>query len=382
MTKTLPLIVSTLGFVLTGCGDKHGTAPDAAPPVDAPSGPPRAVVVAGGPGHPGVLATLDPTSDPATLAVVMNAEPAMAIGEDPILRHFSGELFIVNRSDGNVTILNDQTLTFEEQLATGAGTNPRDVAVTGQKLYVATFGGKGLVMLTRGQAAVTTIDLSQDDPDGKPNCNSVYLAGSNLYVSCGLLDDTNNFVPRGPGKVYIVDTATNAIKTTLTLSTKNPIGVFEQIPTGAQHNPGDLLIPTVGVADGSGCVERITTGATPAPAGCMMTNTDLMGYASRIAFQIDVSEGLGITWIATATTPPKAELHAYDIPSSALWPGPLNATGETISDLAVCPHGEVVIADTTTDASGLRVYNNAAELTKAVLPIGLPPSSPHGIVCY
>jgi len=51
----------------------------------------------------------------------------------------------------------------------------------------------------------------------------------------GLLDDTNLLVPRGPGKVYVVDTATNAIKTPLTLSTNNPFGVFEQIPATARE---------------------------------------------------------------------------------------------------------------------------------------------------
>jgi hypothetical protein len=387
MTRTLPLIVSTLGLALTACGGNgnHEPAPDA-----APAGPPRAVVVSGdfGPGHPGVLSTLDP----ATLAVTMNAGPAMAVGDDPILRHFGGELFIVNRSDGNnITILDDQTLALKEQLGTGASSNPQDVAVHGNTLYVATFGGKGLVMLTRGQATVTTIDLSQEDPDGKPNCNSVYLAGSDLFVSCGLLDDTNKFVPRGPGKVYVIDTATNTIKTTLTLSTNNPFGVFEQIPAGAPNNAGDLLMPTVlfpvppSTALPTGCVERIATGATPAAAGCvpMMNNTDLMGYASRIAFLIDKVDAVAITWIATPTTFPKSDLRAYDMPTSALWAGPLNPSTEAISDLAVCPHGELVVADTTMDANGLRVYNSgAAEVTKAALPIGLPPNSTHGIVCY
>jgi len=388
MTNTLSLIASTLGLALTACGGNHGAAPDAAP-VDAPSGPPRAVVVTGdfGPGNPGVLSTLDP----ATLTVTTNVGPAMAVGDDPILRHFGGELFIVNRSDGNnVTILEDQTLALKEQLGTGAGSNPQDVAVHGQNLYVATFGGKGLVMLTRGQAAITTIDLSQDDPDGKPNCNSVFLVGSDLYVSCGLLDDANKFVPRGPGKVYVVDTATNAIKTTLTLSTKNPFGVFEQIPVTARpgQNPGDLLMPTVVFADGSGCVERIATGgATPVAAGCMpmMTNiTDLKGYASRLGFLIDLVDSAQITWIATPTTFPKADLRAYDMPTSALWAAPLNPSTEAIGDLAVCPGGELVVADTTANANGLRVYSgtSAAELTKSALPIGLPPNSTHGIVCY
>jgi DNA-binding beta-propeller fold protein YncE len=325
-----------------------------------------------------VLSTLDP----ATLTVMTNVGPALAVGDDPILRHFGGELFIVNRNDGNnVTILDDQTLALEEQLGTGPGTNPQDVAVLGRKLYVATFGGKGLVVLTRGGAAITTIDLSADDPDGKPNCNSIYLVGSDLYVSCGLLDDSvMSLPPRGPGKVYIVDTATSAIKATLTLGHKNPFGVFERIPASAPTGAGELLIPTVLFADGSGCVERITTGAPPAAAGCLVNNADLGGYASRIAFQID-KEG-AITWIAAPTTYPKADLRAYDMTISLLWAGPINAKAEAIGDVALCPSGELVVADTTLNANGLRVYDGAAELTKAALPIGLPPTSTHGLVCY
>jgi hypothetical protein len=182
----------------------------------------------------------------------------------------------------------------------------------------------------------------------------------------------------------------NAIKTTLTLSTKNPFGVFEQIPASARENAGDLLMPTVVFADGSGCVERIATGsATPASAGCvpmMMNTTDLKGYASRIGFLIDTMDGVEITWIATPTTFPKSDLRAYDMPTSALWAGPLNPSTEVIGDLAVCPGGEIVVSDTsgtTMNPGGLRVYNSeAAETTKSALAITKPPLSTHGIICY
>jgi hypothetical protein len=376
MTKT-KLAIATLGLAVSACGDNRA-APDAGVPVDAPAGPPRAVVVAGDfmAGHPGVLSTLDP----ATNAVMANVGPPLAVGDDPILRHFGSELFIVNRADGNnVTILDDQTLQLKEQLGTGAGSNPQDVAVTGNKLYVATFGGKGLVMLTRGSATITTIDLSADDPDGKPNCNSVYFVGSDLYVSCELLDDTMQFFPpRGPGKVYVINTATNTIRTALTLGHPNPLGVFERIPSSAPSGGGDLVMPTIDFADGSGCVERITTGAAPAAAGCMIDNTDLKSYASRMAFQVD--KDIAITWIATGY--PKTELLAYDMTIKLLWAGALNASTELIGDIALCPAGELVVTDTTMNANGLRIYNEGGELTRAALPIGLPPTSAHGVVCY
>jgi hypothetical protein len=328
-------------------------------------------------GNPGVLSTLDMGSH----AVMTNVGPTMAVGDDPMLRHVGRELFIVNRADGNnVTILDDQTLALKEQLGTGASSNPQDVAVLGNKLYVATFGGTGVVVLTRGSTNTITLDLSVDDPDGKPNCNSVYLVGSDLYVSCELLDDSMPFLPpRGPGKVYVVDTATNAIKTTLTLGHDNPFGVFEQIPASAPHG-GDLVIPTVLFADGTGCVERVTTGSAPTAAGCLLDNADLGGYASRLSFQID-SAG-SITWVAVPAQFPHANLRGYDMILNLLWSGALNKSSETIGDLAACPNGDVVVADTTMNANGLRIYNYGAESTTAPIAVGLPPVSSHGLVCY
>ncbi len=339
----------------------------------------RAVVVAGdfNPGHPGVLSTYDA----ATGVVHSNAGPAMAVGDDPVLRHAGHELFIVNRADGNnITILDDQTLAFEDQLGTGAGSNPQDVAVVGDKLYVPTYGSAGVTVLTRGSTATSVIDLSADDPDGKPNCESIYLVGSDLYVACQLLDDTQPFLPpRGPGKVYVVDTATAHVRATLTLGHDNPFSLLEQVPAGAPHG-GELVIGTVLFDDGSGCVKRIVPGATPQAAGCLVDNADLGGYASRIAFEADAGGALG--FFAVPTTFPHADLRALDMSTGMLQPGALNAGTEIAGDVEFCPDGSIVVADPTRNANGLRVYQGSMEKTAAALPIGLPPTSTHGLVCY
>lgn len=370
------VLVSSVAGALAACGDNVH-------PV-APPGPPHAVVVAGDftIGHPGVLSTLDP----ATGAVAMNVGPAMAVGDDPVLRHFGHELFIVNRNDGNnVTILDDQTLAFEEQLGTGANSNPQDVAVLGNKLYVPTYGSRGVTVLTRGSTATQVIDLSADDPDGLPNCESAYLVGKDLYVVCQLLDNSQEFLPpRGPGKVYVVDTATDKVRASLTLGHDNPFSLFEQVPPGAPH-AGDLVVGTVVFTDESGCVERIAPGGAPSAAGCLVDNTDLGGYASRIDFQIDGASAVTFLAVPGPFVPdmaPTSALRALDMPTSLLWSGPLNAGTEVIGDLVVCPEGEIVVADTTAGASGLRIYDGAVERTAAALPIGLPPTSTHGLVCY
>ena len=247
MTHRSPLIVSFLA--LAACGDNRALPralpPDAASdaPSDAgPAAPPRAVVVAGDftPGDLGVLSTLDPV----TRTTQTDVGPTGAVGSDPVLRHLGHELFVVNRGDNNVTILDDQTLAFKEQLGTGAGSNPQDVAVVGDRLYVPSFGTRGVTVLTRGATATTTIDLSADDPDGKPDCDTAYAVGNRVYVACGLL--TTTFEATQPGKVYVIDTATDAVETalTVTLLHKNPLGWFEQLPPGGP-DAGDLVIATV-----------------------------------------------------------------------------------------------------------------------------------------
>jgi hypothetical protein len=351
--------------------------------VDAPPGPPRAVVVAGDfePGNPGALTTLDLTNR----TLDMKVGPVMAVGSDPILRHFGSDLLIVNRNDGNnVTILDDQTLTLRQQIGTGPGTNPQDVAVFDDKLYVATFNGTGLVVLTRGSTEITTIDLSADDPDGRPNCNSVYRVDSHIYVSCGLLDDAGQLAPRGPGKVYVLDAATGALKPglTMTLATRNPIGLFEQVIPGAPH-AGDLVIPTVlfnfgEPDDGVGCIERITPGATPVAHGCYVDNADIEGFASRITFQ--VFSAVSFMWVTTPRAFPRSQLRGYDMGSNTFWEGSVNPDSQLIGDVALCPTGETVVTDTA-DPGGLRIYN-VTEVTTAMMPIGFIPRSPHGLACY
>jgi hypothetical protein len=372
MTKAPLRIAAALGIALTACSSSNQTSPDA-----PPAGPPRAVVVTTG--NVGVISTLDPASYATAAQITATAGGAPnPIGADPVLRHFGRELFVVNRSEGNVAILDDQTLTSKALLSTGAGSSPQDVAVLGNKLYVATLGSKGVTVLTRGSAATAEIDLSVDDPDGKPDCQSVYLVGSSLYVSCRLLAGGQ---PTVPGKVYVIDTATDKLKPGLTmvLSHKNPLSLFEQIPSAGPHG-GDLLISTAEDLVAPGCIERIATGAAPTAAGCVIDGAMLGGYVTRA--DVQVQDGAAMVWSAVTTTYPAANLRAYDLVSSTLWDILINAPDTQIADVTHCPDGQVVAVDRTMSASGLRVYVNAVEKTTNALSIGGTAFSPHGLVCY
>lgn len=374
-TRSAPFFT---GFaLLAACGDNFAGPPDA-PAADAGPPPTRAVIAAGSfsPGEAGVLSAL--SFDPPR--VMQRVAPTGAVGGDPMLRRAGGELFVVNRTEGNVTILDATTFAVRAQLSTGAGSNPQDVAATDRELFVPAFASVGVLAIERATGAIATIDLSGLDPDGEPNCVSAYLVGTDVYVACGLLD--GSFTPRGPGRIVVINAASHTVRASFPLLNTNPFGHFERLPDGVLG--GGLVIPTVpSFTDFStGCVERVEIGATPAAGGCVVSNQQLGGFAARL----DVQDRFGVPllWmiVSSFTSGPRGNLQGYDLLTSTLWPNPISPPSQVLSDLAVCPNGMIAVADQTTAANGLRVYDGITEQTTAALPIGLRPGSAHGLACY
>jgi hypothetical protein len=366
----------SLAVFAAACGDNFNVPVDAVfrdAPIDAAPALPTAIVAAGdfNIGHLGTLAAVDIRS----ATITPNAAPAGAVGDDPVLRVFGGELFVVNRNDGNnVTILDARSRELVTQLATGANSNPQDVAVKGDTLYVPVYGGAGVVVLTRGSTTITTIDLSVDDPDGSPECVSAAVVGDKLYVACELLD--TSFSPRGPGKVYVIDTASNLVVRALTMQTENPFGVFRSLPSG------DLVIPTINFATSEGCIEKIQTGANPTALGCIVDNATAGGYISRVDVQSNGPNGDTIWWLAvTSFDSSHGTLRPYDATTNMVgdaW----SSTSEIIGDVAACPDGTIAVSDQARASSGVRLYAHGNEITTSALAVGLDTSSANALVCY
>ena len=350
---------------LAACGD-NGKLPGEMQPdgsVDAPAGPSRAVAVAGDfvtPGFSGVMSSLELGS----MKMTMNVAPAGAIGSDPILRKLGGDLYVVNRAGGNSdTILDASTFAAKEQLSTGANSNPQDVAIWGTKLFVPAMNTAGVVVATRGSGQLVTIDLSALDPDGKPDCVSAYTVGNDVYVACELLDE--NFSPRGPGKVVVIDPTALTVRTTLTLSTANPFGVFAELP-----DDGGLVIPTFDFANPTArCLEHVAVG-TPIAKGCLVQNATLGGYVVRATTQ-KVGES-HMLWMVVNNgnfSAERARMWGYDLTTKTLWSDPLTPESQVLTDIAACSDGRIIVADKTMTANGLRVYEGAQERTTEPLAI-------------
>lgn len=359
-------------LLLAACGDNdpdNDPAPDA-PAADAPPQRTRAIVVAGNfmPGQAGVMSVLDIDG----LTVEQRVAPDGSVGSDPVIRKVGDELFVVNRiGENNVSIFDAATLMFKQQIGTGVGTNPQDVAVVGDKLFLPAFDTAGVVVVGRDGRAPVTIDLSALDPDGQPNCNSAIAVAGTVYVTCGLLDQ--NFAPRGPGKLAVIDGATSAVTTIVTLMNGNPFGAIEH------HEGRGLVVPTVPDIIGNpllGCVERVEITGAPQAAGCFVTNAELGGFATRTDSQSGFASAL---WLVVSTSFTTAQVRRFDSGGLA---APFTPASQLPNDVARCPNGDLVVSDRTMAANGLRVFRNEIERTTAPLPIGLSPASAHGLVCY
>ena len=361
----------------TGLPGDGGDSGDAAPMLDAvtpDAEPVRSTVyaVAGSPGGPAEsLNGANAALDLRTLTVTPGMD-ATAARYDPVMRRIGDKFYILNRgASPHISVVNS-TLFKIGLVSDPLAASPQDIAIVGTKMFVPSLGGVGVAVLAPG-ALGRAIDLSDLDVDGHPDCMSIYKVDTRLYVACAVLDQ--NGTPRGPGKVVVLDAATEERVATLTLSTARPYSLFEQLPNG------DLVISTVPnlVGSGSGCVERVITSALPSASGCMISNASLGGgYASTLAVQASPP----MLYLAVSFFP-ASTLRAYDLATGQLRAAPVTPASQRVADVVACPDGEVVIADTATAASGLRVYgSDGIERTTESLSIGRTPTSRHGLACY
>jgi hypothetical protein len=370
VSMTLPIAACSSppgdGAADAGPAGADGGSPDAGTPES------RAFAVATDYATAGVASTLQLPSMELTQNVI-----AGVASTDPVVRKLD-DVYVINRFGAdNITVVDADQLSLISQFSTGAGSNPQDVALVGDTLYVAAFGTGGVLTVDRGNldGGVTgTIDLSSLDPDGVPDCSSIVALGTDLYVACNLLDE--NFTPRGPGVIAVVDTTTDMLVDTITLDHANPIGYLATLGTrlviATAPNFGDLT---------EGCVDVITTDGEPT-VECLVENAALGGYAGALA-----TDDQGV-WLAVVEGfdpddfGPIGSLRHFTVGVKNLPTGlgeAVNPASERPFDVARCPTGELVVSDA---AGGVRVYGgDGVELSRSLLDLGLPPVA-GGLSCY
>ena len=294
---------------------------------------------------------------------------------DGVLRSAGNRLFIINRFGAdNITILDRATLGLEAQLSTGSGSNPQDVAVVGDSLYVCTLGTGDVQVfdLTDTDAAPATIDVSALDEDGVPDCNSIALAGGLVFATFSLFDA--EFASNG-AVVAVIDPSDNTLTETFELSTPNPFGFLVGTEPGSGFG-GDLLVATVDFNDeNAGCIQRIEVDP-PAAGGCLVDNSDLGGYASKL-----LVAGDNVTALVNLSF---TETQILDVSSAGVVQEetvtPDISAEQLVTDLVRCPSGHTITNDQNTGT--IVVYDESGQSVEdGPFDIGLPPVFANGMVC-
>ena len=354
-----------LAFAACGSDDDDGSAgadaglspSDSGPlPFDATPETPTATIVAvsGDYAGNGVLTTISVPE----MEVTVNAVAGVA-GGDPVLRVHGDRLVILDRFGGDsVTVLN-RDLSLVGQVSTGPGSNPQDSAIIGTTLYVAAFDATGVLVFDLedlGAGIQATLDLaSLDAVDGQPDCNSIIAVGERLYVSCQLLDRAT-FAPRGNGKVAVLNTSNDSLETVFDLTASNPSAQF------VQTDSGDLIFSTApgaifGGSNDAGCVERISTGATPALEECLTSNVELNAYPRQVLPHGDAIMFVNVEGFTAADI--------REVSGGVVSTVSLPGLGTNIGNITECPTGHLVVDDNTTDARGVRVYDESGAAVNA-----------------
>jgi YVTN family beta-propeller protein len=266
----------------------------------------------------------------------------------------SGFAYITNRGSNNVSVIN--TINNNVTATIKVGTNPTGVAVSpdGAKVYIANENGRSISVIDAASNSVlNTIDLVSNPPYNQhPFGLAVSPDGSKLYISTRSRHESTEAIgsayinvfntttysliatittesPDGPnglivspdgtklyatnnsttGKVYVINTATNSVATTINVGTK-PYGIAIK-PDGSKvyvANQNDATVSVINTADNTVATFPIGTTATTTLTGVALSAdgarlyvTDALGHTLKV---INTSDNEILTSISTGGQKP------------------------------------------------------------------------------
>src|SRR6266508_2491960 len=124
-----------------------------------------------------VFVVTDPNATAGSSATLEPVAPWTAtrdvelVGGDPVVRHFLGLTYVINRLSGTVQVIDPATLDTKRTFSVGAGSNPQDILVVDPRTaYVTRYESRWLYKVdpTTGQG-FDVVDLGPlADADGLP----------------------------------------------------------------------------------------------------------------------------------------------------------------------------------------------------------------------
>jgi len=290
---------------------------------------------------------------------------------DAIARFHDDLLYVLGRGGANLLQVYDpaEDYALVREFSLGAGRNPQDIAFdSAGEAYVSCYDQA--VLLRVDVAAETVVatysTAAYADADGLPETAWTTAVDDRLYITCQKLDRDNWYAPTGPGQLLVFDMAAERFDAPIDLLGGDPYTQLEQVPDG---NGGvNLRVGCAGffgLADAGIETVDTTLGTT---LGYDVTGSELGGDV--IGF---VTAG-DFLYVLIADASFSTSLRRYDLVTGQV--NILDSSEAYVhADVVYDGGDQVIIADRTEGASGLRVFEavSGVELTSGVLATGLPP---------
>ncbi len=328
----------------------------------------------------GGYATVD--LDTATAWVAPDtSETADIVSSDNAVASYGGRVYVINRSAGNITVLDGADLTTAvTQFSTGDGSNPHAMAfASGDKAYVSLYGEDYLLIANPADGTeLGRVDLSAfADDDGIPEASPMVIVGGKLFVAVQRLDRDAWFAPTGASYLVVIDTATGEVVDAdpSTPDVADPIMLTGTNPQFMHYDAttGKIVVSETGNwGSQDGGLETVDP-ATYAAEGFFVTETVLGGDVGDFTLA-----GTDRVYAVVTDASWQNDVVVADRDADT-WTrtGALGLSGAYIPSLGNSGLGHLLVPDRSTDAPGVRVYDLATggEVTTGPIDVGLPPNA-------
>src|SRR5262245_13288492 len=163
-----------------------------------------------------VFVVTDPGAPAGSSAVLQVTAPwaasldVEAVGGDPVVRHFLGLTYVINRRSGTVQVIDPATFDTIRTFPVWPGTNPQDILVVdAHTAYLTRYESRWLYRVdpATGQG-FDAVDLGPlADVDGLPEMRMMARDGHHLFIELERLDRPGGYVTEPPAYLAVVDLA-------------------------------------------------------------------------------------------------------------------------------------------------------------------------------
>ena len=296
----------------------------------------------------------------------------LSMHSDAVLRWGGEHLVLVERLGVDaLRLFNPETLALVNEFSTGAGSNPQDVIVLGDKAYI-TCNNLNEILVVQWPSGdlLSTVDISAwVDDDGFCEAAGMVLANDLIFVAIQRLDRDFYWLPVGDSYLAVLDPSTDS------LVDVNPgqagvqaIALPFSNPTGEIQTFGGYLwlscVGAFGLTDGA----LVRVDPMNYLAGGFIPETEFLGDIGDTGF-VDGAHAWAIITDASFNT----NLYRFD-PSGAESPTLVMAgNGWVYNDLEVWD-GSLYLGDQSYAADGVLIHDAlSGELIHGPVDLGLPP---------